>query len=57
MTWLLGDLYQCVNEECRSKILVLQSPRIADGPGVAPLCVCGRPLERLPYGVQTPLRT
>ena len=57
MTWLPCDLYECMNEQCKSKILVLQPPRTALGAGVAPLCVCGRPLERLSHDVEVPLRT
>ena len=57
MTWQTDEIYRCVNADCKSKILVLQSPRSDSGPFTAPRCVCGHDLQRLPYGVQEPLRS
>jgi hypothetical protein len=55
MTWQPCDFYQCVNPECRSKVLVLQSPRTTSRPFAPPLCVCGQRLERLPYEPEEPV--
>ena len=56
MTWQRGDLYQCVNAECQSKVLVLQPPRSEAPASVAPRCVCGQELRPLPHGVEDPLK-
>lgn len=57
MMWQACDLYRCGNDACRSKILVLHPPQTAAGPFAAPRCICGHPLERMPYGPQDPIRT
>ena len=56
-TWQPCDLYRCSNTECKSEVLVLASPRTASRTFAAPRCVCGHPLERLPYDPETPLRS
>jgi hypothetical protein len=55
MTWELCDLYQCPN--CRSKLLVLETPRTTSEAFVEPRCVCGRTLQRLDHDPETPMRT
>jgi hypothetical protein len=55
MMWQPADVFQCVNSRCKSKVVVLQSPRSSTG-DQDPRCVCGHPLQRAPYGPQEPLR-
>jgi hypothetical protein len=55
--WQPGDLYVCVNGDCRSKILVLQAPRTPLQSPTLPSCVCGQRLEIVPHGVVDPMRT
>jgi hypothetical protein len=57
MTWQPCDFYRCSNAECKSRVLVLESPRATSGPFAPPRCVCGHLLERMPYGPEEPLRT
>ena len=56
MMWQAAEIFQCVNVRCRSKIVVLQSPR-SSTENLEPRCVCGHPLERVPHGLVEPLRT
>ena len=56
-TWQPGDLYICINADCKSKVLVLQAPRTAPQPPVPPSCVCGQRLELVPHGLAEPMRT
>jgi hypothetical protein len=56
MMWQPCDLFRCTNAECKSEVLVLQSPRTALRTSALPQCVCGHSLERVPYGVEDPLR-
>ena len=55
MMWQPADVFQCANAQCRSKIVVLQSSRFSTI-DLEPRCVCGHPLQRVPYGPQEPLR-
>lgn len=43
--WDLGDIYECGNPECRSKVLVVQSSRAAQSSLWTPQCICGSVLE------------
>ena len=57
MIWQSCDLFQCTNARCGSRVMVLQSPRTPPVPDEPPQCVCGHPLQRVPYGPEDPLRT
>jgi len=55
MMWHPAEVFQCVNVRCGSRIVVLQSLRSSIGP-LEPRCVCGHPLERVPHGLEEPVR-
>jgi len=52
-----GDLYVCVNADCRSRVPVLQALRTPPQPPALPSCVCGQRLELIPHGLVEPMRT
>jgi hypothetical protein len=54
--WQACDLYRCVNGACKSEVLVLRPPQVDSPSFVEPRCICGQPLERVPYGPGDPVR-